>query len=417
MRVSVLFAAIILALLVASAAGKKEKRVAMETSRSDMLFGWSAIGRADPAKVLKITIAPKLRNLDALDSIFWAVSDPQHANYGKHMTRPEVSQLVSPSAEDVAVIERWLAEHGITVDDMHTGGDFLFAHATVAQLQKMLDAEFLVYKHETGSKLVRSHTGYSVPAEIASRIDFITGIVGLPLIKGKTRRAASVGLDASIGPANLRARYNVTDIGDTSVVNNSQAVAEFQGQYYVPSDLVAFFKQFVSNSNDDTVTKVVGTNDPSVPGTEAELDIQYIMGVAPDVPTWFYSYPDDDFWTGLVEYFSAVGNDSTAPPVHSISYGDQREDQPSEDYKQRMNIEFQKLGVMGHSIIIASGDSGTGCDFCWKFQASFPSTSPYVTAVGATRFLSGSSGPEGAVDNFGSGGGFSRSFDAPSYQV
>ncbi len=52
---------------------------------------------------------------------------------------------------------------------------------------------------------------------------------------------------------------------------------------------------------------------------------------------------------------------------------------------------------------------------CFKFQASFPSTSPYVTTVGATRFLSGTSGDEAAVDNFGSGGGFSRSFAAPEY--
>jgi len=287
MKVSILFVALVVALLVVGVAGKerKEKRIAMETTRSELSFGWWPIGRADSSKVLKIVIAPKLRNLDALDSIFWSVSDPQHTNYGNHMSREEVSRLVSPAPEDLAVIEQWLADHQIAVDDMHMGGDFLFAHATVAQLQKMLDAEFLVYKHETGPELVRSHVGYSVPAEIASRIDFITGIVGLPLVRGKTRRAASVGDDASIGPEDLRARYNVTDLGDSTVANNSQAVAEFQAQYYVPKDLTTFFSRFVSDSNADTVTKVVGTNDPSSPGTEAELDIQYIMGVAPNVPT------------------------------------------------------------------------------------------------------------------------------------
>ena len=31
---------------------------------------------------------------------------------------------------------------------MHRGGDFIFAHASVAQLSEMLQADFMVYKHE-----------------------------------------------------------------------------------------------------------------------------------------------------------------------------------------------------------------------------------------------------------------------------
>jgi len=42
--------------------------------------------------------------------------------------------------------------------------------------------------------------------------------------------------------------------------------------------------------------------------------------------------------------------------------------------------------------------------------------SQYVTAVGATRFINGNSGPEMAVDEFGSGGGFSTADAQPSYQ-
>ncbi len=34
------------------------------------------------------------------------------------------------------------------------------------------------------------------------------------------------------------------------------------------------------------------------------------------MPTWFYSYASDDFWTDLMTYFSAIGNDTTAPPVY-----------------------------------------------------------------------------------------------------
>ena len=59
-----------------------------------------------------------------------------------------------------------------------------------------------------------------------------------------------------------------------------------------------------------------------------------------------------------------------------------------------------------------------GADNLWP---SWPAGSPWVTAVGATRFIGDkvSTGAEAAVseeDGFGSGGGFSWNFAAPAYQ-
>ena len=82
------------------------------------------------------------------------------------------------------------------------------------------------------------------------------------------------------------------------------AVAEFQGQYYSPSDLKQFFAQFVKNSNADTVAGVrpPNSNNPNAPGTEASLDIQYIMGVAPNITTYFYASATMDFWSALTTW-------------------------------------------------------------------------------------------------------------------
>jgi hypothetical protein len=51
------------------------------------------------------------------------------------------------------------------------------------------------------------------------------------------------------------------------------------------------------------VARVVGNNDPNNPGTEATLDIQYIMGVAPDTPSWFW-YMDGNVF--ILEWATAV---------------------------------------------------------------------------------------------------------------
>jgi hypothetical protein len=48
----------------------------------------------------------------------------------------------------------------------------------------------------------------------------------------------------------------------------------------------------------------------------------------------------------------------------------------------------------------------------FKLYPIWPASSPYVTAVGATRFVDQTVGqPEMATDQFGSGGGFSDMFD------
>lgn len=74
----------------------------------------------------------------------------------------------------------------------------------------------------------------------------------------------------------------MTDVGQ--VGSNQQAVAEFQEQYFrsfkfdhSPSDLKQFQTKFQVPVQ--PVAKIVGQNSPGDPGTEAGLDIQYIMGI------------------------------------------------------------------------------------------------------------------------------------------
>jgi len=104
----------------------------------------------------------------------------------------------------------------------------------------------------------------------------------------------------------------------------------------------------------------------------------------------------------------------------------------NQQYVTRVNTEFQKIGLRGTSLFVASGDSGAngrsdpGCTDK-TLHASFPASSPYVTSVGANmletattgltsipvcqQFSCASGGTEEAVSfasaGFTSGGGFS----------
>jgi len=76
-----------------------------------------------------------------------------------------------------------------------------------------------------------------------------------------------------------------------------------------------------------------------------------------------------------------------------------------------------KLAARGISIIVSSGDAGSA-ETNNEVYSSWPASSPWVTAVGATRFIDNRLGNlEMATDQFGSGGGFSRMYDAFKDQV
>merc|ERR1712194_838031 len=88
----------------------------------------------------------------------------------------------------------------------------------------------------------------------------------------------------------------------------------------------------------------------------------------------------------------------------------------------RLSEDVQKLGAMGVTVVIASGDDGSGGisrqgSNNGKLSPSFPASIPYALAVGSTFFESGLSGEEQATTQFGSGGGFSYDYTMPSYQA
>merc|ERR1711975_89930 len=140
------------------------------------------------------------------------------------------------------------------------------------------------------------------------------------------------------------------------------------------------------------------------------------------ISTWVYSYPSVDFCSDLLTWANDVAGESSHPYVVSLSYGSQKIDFCDSTTRTRLSEDVQKLGAMGVTVVIASGDDGSGGNTRQgsnngKLSPSFPASIPYALAVGSTFFEAGLSGEEMATTRFGSGGGFSWDYDAPSYQA
>lgn len=386
--------------------------------------GWEVDHSGDASLVsFSYMVALTQRNMASFSRLAERLSDPRHPHYGRYLTLEQVRDRVAPLKKNVDAVRSFFLSHNVSRVILSASGDWMEVRATPAQINAALNTDIRMWRSKNadsmGKTTWRSVVPYSFPSHLQGMVDYVSNIHHFPKPrKGKFYSPKDAPL---IGPTQLRTRYNISDWAPATG-NNTQAVAEFQGQYYSPSDLNQFFQQYVPGQKNSSVAGVIGPNNANAPGVEAELDIQYIMGVNPNTKTYFYSQSSFEFWSDLTAWITILNNDPRPPLVHSISYGEQSEHQTSESFKQRFDQEMQKLGSRGLSIIFASGDSGSGCFLCFRFTPSFPATSPHVTSVGATQFISGGAPitpgtPEAAVSQFGSGGGFSWTFPRPSYQA
>jgi tripeptidyl-peptidase-1 len=192
-------------------------------------------------------------------------------------------------------------------------------------------------------------------------------------------------------------------------------VAQFLDQYFNMADLDEFFTILLPSALGDKPSET-GPNGWGA-GTEASLDIEYIMSTGEHVPTLFWS--NGGLTKGqepFLKWITQLNTMANPPLVVSVSYGDD-EDSLSATYMTRIDQEFQKAGLRGVSILFASGDSGVGGSFssCKKFVPNFPASSPSITAVGGTA-MSGFIENGKEIVNGLSGGGFSNIFAQPVYQ-
>jgi kumamolisin len=179
------------------------------------------------------------------------------------------------------------------------------------------------------------------------------------------------------------------------------------------------------------------------PGGEATLDIEMLAGLAPGVrivdyqedPALLNTGYGSDSWTAFNNALQRIIDDNSGAPragsAVSISLGG------SEAYMSQATMQAvdQNLRILTEAermtVFVATGDCGAYGDRTYgPLDVSFPSTSSSAVAVGGTRMQFGAAGtrPQEQVwsdrsnlskceNQWGSGGGVSKVFPKPAYQV
>jgi len=389
---------------------------------------WAIVGDAPSDSMIELIFAVKQRGLQDLHDTLMRVSTPSSPEYGQHLSNEKVHSLTTPAREHIYAVEQFLAQHAASVMQRSSNSDLISVKVSIETAEHMLSTDYVELEHgPSGTRVIRTTGGYKLPASVAAAVDFVSPTVNIPGVRSHklARNEGPVSLALVNSPKNLRKLYNISVEG--KAVKNRMAVTGFLGQGYSKTALHLFWGQFCSNGKADGIhcgkgdPKTVGDHVHSVlAGTEMMLDIETITGVAGNVEAEVWGFggksPDNPANEPFMKWLLQVSNtaDEEVPKIFSVSYG---EDESSWSYSaaQRLNVEFQKAGVRGISILYAAGDEGANCKED-KYVPEGPGSSPYVTSVGGTQSTNCWPNP-GCEDAIGLGsGGFSNYWKMPDYQ-
>ena len=204
-------------------------------------------------------------------------------------------------------------------------------------------------------------------------------------------------------PTLLRELYSVPR-GSKVRHRSSNAVAEFLGEYYSDADLSTFFANIGEPRKIIPEERVIGSapNNQTHPGGEGQLDVAYMLALAPGAKSYYYSFSEVNPYSpeneGFLAWLITLNNDPLPPLVQSVSYGDDEGSvfntsvRGATEYARRIDLEFAKLAARGVSVVVASGDDGasgvlarTDRAACKAAHPEWPASSPWVTSVGATQ--------------------------------
>lgn len=318
----------------------------------------------------EVIFAVQQQNVDNLTRILEDVSDPSSVRYGQYLTRQEIQDLTYNKKSHDTILE-YLKDAGAFLVTKSIHGEYITARATVSLWEKLFNTEFYTFHHvrskiENPSVIVRAEN-YSVPSDLHEHVAAVFHTVQMPMaIWGKPIKRPLSTLNSTnyiranavtgyTSPALLNKYYKIDSNKGNSL--STQAVFETIDQYFSESDLLLFQKQF-NLPLQSLATKIGGhidssnticKRDPDA-CTEANMDVQYLMGISQYSPTIHWYVDSSSFANWLL----LVANNVNPPLVLSISYGAPESTVSASEF-DAFNLQAIKLGAMGISIVAASG--------------------------------------------------------------
>lgn len=392
------------------------------------------VGKHADGAELRLLFQMPFRNEAGLTAFIDDVSNPKSSNYGHYLTLAEENARFSPDPAAEARIMAWLQKAGVSGLETTPNHLYVGAKATSATWSTLLHVQINDYQ-------LGSHMFYSVdrvpvvPTEVQSDVQWITGLSNSTQFRRMSNGTARGA--PPYHPQDIANAYNVNPLWNAGITGAGSSLAiTLWGAAPSDSTLNSYGTTtgaaVATRANGRLVIVPIegGSTYPDV--GEAGLDIESAGGMAYQAQIRYYEAPTDasgnpTTLSSLADALNTAGTDASNNRVISNSWGG---DEDAETINAFEPI-FRSNSATGHNYIFSSGDAGSASSFPPYTDPvpSYPSSSPYVTSVGGTRFTAniGATYPgertwdyipaSGGGPPEGSGGGFSGSFNRPSWQV
>ena len=407
-----------------------------------LLAGAAVAARAAPFDVV---VGLPLRNLQAMDALFWRVADPQDSEYLRHRSVGQLAKLISPRPGDREAAEEWLRSLGAKEVSISPLGDTLTArfHAEPESKHPSWSAQGLPLK-----------AAHAHPLDFVYRRD--AGVDPGPIGARPLRDGSSYDIAAQ-----KKAYGMPVDLQATN--EQTKQMVWGPGTFGYSKLQLAQFK--ARESPYINMEKISTPHFHGKPGDnygEGNLDVSMITSfglnvstVVSNTNTSMSCEEGNGFGLAMLDWITSLASAPAEelPQVISLSLGSlspascdllceqvakeghsltaceaflQKQRQVcmfiDEAQTARINAGLMALGLRGVSIFGSSGDGGShwsfqkfspatamgralnqvGCEFMFPI---FPSPSPYMMSVGGTSWENQDGTKPVAWS--GSGGGFS----------
>jgi tripeptidyl-peptidase I len=263
--------------------------------------GWTFIQEAPSDTPITLSVAVARQNLGQLESQLIAVSTPGHPEYGNFVDNTDINTLF-PLISDVGITS-WLQSAGIS--NIHSAGDTVNFATTVATANKLLETTFGYY--QSGGTIKLRTTQYSIPDYLVGDIELIypatyfgktSAAIAIPSVTRKSSNSTpdqstdAPSCQTSITPFCLKQMYNVNGYVPDPNSGSRIAFGSFLNQSASCLDLTLFEENFnipLQNFSVELINKGVDNQNPATAQVaEADLDVQYIIGMSHPLPVTEY---------------------------------------------------------------------------------------------------------------------------------
>ncbi|MBI4514492.1 MAG: S8/S53 family peptidase [Deltaproteobacteria bacterium] len=380
--------------------------------------GAHARGATERSRELSLVVGLKLRHADELARLLRDMSDPGSPHYRRYLQPEEFAERFGPAPQDVTAVVKHLGDNGLTVADVSASQQLITATGSVAAAERAFGVSVIDYD-QNGAPFFAPQQAPALPAAIAGAVSSVQGLENHTELRAFNTGGRIPPQDRSpFGPGDIARLYNFSPFYAAGVRGNDSrastiAIATAFG--FEASDVAEFWRALGVNRRADQLEVIAIGGALTRNIDETTLDVEWAGAMAPGARLLVYAGADSAVSTFTLVYDRIVSDNRAA--VVTVSWGLCEKYMPAA-YLDQTHAIFQRAAAQGITIAAASGDHGAFECGSSTPEVNYPASDPLVTAIGGTTLEVSPDGRRLSERAWtGSGGGVSRVWQRPSWQM